>query len=93
MSKARSKCSASIHRKSVFCTLPLAKLQKSQRALHEFVTATLQIAGPPWRMSRSMSQVLPTVVKFCASDGEYDAIARQQRTYSYYRISSGKEWD
>ncbi len=38
-----------------------AKLQKSQAALHEFVTAMLQRAGPPRRMSRSMSQVLDAI--------------------------------
>src|SRR5580704_2483187 len=61
MSRARPNWSASIQRKSWEATLPRAKLQKSQAALHEFVTAMLQRAGPPRRMSRSMSQALDAV--------------------------------
>src|ERR1700680_795597 len=57
MSKARSNCSASIQRKWLACSLPRAKLQKSQPALQELVTAILQRAGPPRRTSRTISHV------------------------------------
>src|SRR6267154_2951243 len=62
MSSARSNCPASIERWSRYSTLPRAKLQKSQEALQELVTAILQRAGPPRRRSRSMSQVLAAAV-------------------------------
>jgi hypothetical protein len=42
--------------------LPFAKLQKSQLALQELVTATLQRAGPPRRISCSMSQTFAPVL-------------------------------
>src|ERR1700756_3348915 len=58
MSKARPNWPASIQRRLLEPTLPRAKLQKSQAALHALVTATLQSAGPPREMRRSMSQVL-----------------------------------
>src|SRR5580704_1894412 len=61
MSSARPNSSVSIQRKLRAATLPRAKLQKSQAALQEFVTAMLQRAGPPRRMSRSMSQVLDAI--------------------------------
>src|SRR6267154_3461013 len=58
MSRARPNWSASIQRRLLVPTLPRAKLQKSQAALHALVTATLQSAGPPRVMRRSMSQDL-----------------------------------
>src|ERR1700730_3204756 len=58
ISRLRPNWSASIQRRWREPTLPRAKLQKSQAALQALVTATLQSAGPPWVISRSMSQVL-----------------------------------
>src|SRR5258707_11578755 len=58
MSRARPNWSASIQRRLLEPTLPRAKLQKSHAALHALVTATLQSAGPPRVIRRSMSQVL-----------------------------------
>src|SRR5260370_22612909 len=58
MSRARPNWWASIQRRLLEPTLQRAKLQKSQAALHALVTATLQSAGPPREMRRSMSQVL-----------------------------------
>ena len=46
---------ASRLRRSVTKPLSWAKLQKSQVALHIFVTETLQIAGPPCGTSRNRS--------------------------------------
>src|SRR5579872_1844817 len=54
MSSASPNRSASIQRNSG--TRPRAKLQKSQAALQEFVTAMLHSPGPPLRTMRSTSQ-------------------------------------
>src|SRR6202011_5561268 len=66
MSKERPNWSASIQRRLLEPTLPRAKLQKSQAALQALVTATLQSAGPPRVMRRSMSHDLEAkVVTIC----------------------------
>src|SRR5215472_9325210 len=57
ISRAKAKRSASIQRMCEDGTFPRAKLQKSQVALQEFVTEMLHSAGPPLRISRSMSHV------------------------------------
>src|SRR2546423_632303 len=62
MSKALGNCFASIQRRLPADTLPRAKLQKSQAALQEFVTAILQSAGPPRRINFSICQVLLATV-------------------------------
>src|ERR1700736_805737 len=66
MSKERPNWSASIQRRLLDPPLPRAKLQKSQAALQALVTATLQSAGPPRVISRSMSHDLEAnVVTIC----------------------------
>src|SRR5215510_6577203 len=67
MSSAQSNRSASIHRSLPTRCLLYAKLQKSHVALQEFVTATLQRAGPPRRMSFNMSHVFMTVAAMYVS--------------------------
>src|ERR1700737_2843056 len=66
MSRERPNWSASIQRRLLEPTLPRGKLQKSQAALQALVTATLQSAGPPRVISRSMSHDLEAnVVTIC----------------------------
>src|SRR5512135_199982 len=60
MSSASANRSASIQRN--FGTRPRAKLQKSQAALQEFVTAMLHSPGPPLRTMRSTSQAFAIVL-------------------------------
>src|SRR5215475_4972550 len=62
ISRARANRSASIQRRLPAGTLPRAKLQKSHVALQEFVTATLQSAGPPRGISLAMSHAFATLV-------------------------------